>query len=70
MNQKPFAKVMPEPTPTGNANRRIVEGELEIDMQDTGATLVVTILRGGPLTPQAKRKLVNRYPNAIIIDTC
>jgi hypothetical protein len=67
MKEQPIKKVVPEPKPTAMYEGRLAEGTLDIDIQDTGATLVVTV-RGARLTPQSKRKLVARYPNAIIVD--
>jgi hypothetical protein len=57
---KPIKKVVSEPVTACG------ESELQIDVQDTGATTIVTVTRGN-LTPQAKAKLARRYPGAIII---
>lgn len=56
---KPIKKVVSEPVTTS-------ESELKIDVQDTGATTIVTVT-GGTLTAHLKAKLTRRYPGAIII---
>jgi len=55
----PIKKVVNEPT--------TIDSELRIDVQDTGATTIITVQRGEPLTPSEKKKLLARYPGAIII---
>jgi len=57
--KQPTKKVVPEPVTAA-------ESELKIDVQDTGATTIITVT-GGTLTPNEKAKLVRRYPGAIII---
>lgn len=57
--RQPIKKVVSEP-------RTVCDSELQIDVQDTGATTIVTVVNG-TLTAQAKAKLARRYPGAIII---
>jgi len=47
--------------------KREGKDELRIDIQDTGATTVITVKRSEPLTSSEKKKLLARYPGAIII---
>jgi len=58
---KPIKKVVSEPVTACG------ESELQIDVQDTGATTIITVKRSEPLTPSEKKKLLARYPGAIII---
>jgi hypothetical protein len=64
---KPIKKVVPEPSPTDPFGGHLRDGELELDIRNTGATIIVTVMNGMALTPSARRRLVTRYPGAIII---
>ena len=65
--RQPIKKVVPEPVPTEIIEGQVADGDLLIDVRETGATTIVTITNGMPLTPSARRRLMTRYPGAIII---